>query len=90
MAAISTRLPAPLNEWHSPYPAMAKELREAAADLAALKYEQVFHVIDTRYRSNKPLIATTNRPLDELKKPTDTAHCGTAAFSQWTKITFSI
>ena len=24
--------------------------------------EQVFHVIDTRYRSNKPLIATTNRP----------------------------
>ena len=29
--------------------------------------EQVFHVIDTRYRSNKPLIATTNRPLDELK-----------------------
>lgn len=28
-----------LNEWHSPYPAMAKELREAAADLAALKYE---------------------------------------------------
>lgn len=29
---------------------------------------------NTRYRSNKPLIATTNRPLDELKKPTDTAH----------------
>ena len=28
-----------LNEWHSPYPAMAKELRDAAADLAALKYE---------------------------------------------------
>ncbi len=29
--------------------------------------EQVFHVIDTRYRSGKPLIATTNRPLDELQ-----------------------
>ena len=28
-----------LNEWHSPYPAMAKELKDAAADLAALKYE---------------------------------------------------
>jgi len=28
-----------LNEWHSPYPSMAKELREAAADLAALKFE---------------------------------------------------
>ena len=28
-----------LNEWHSPYPAMAKELKDAATDLAALKYE---------------------------------------------------
>ena len=28
-----------LNEWHSPYPAMAKELKDAAADLAALKFE---------------------------------------------------
>ena len=28
-----------LNEYHSPYPAMAKELRDAAADLAALKFE---------------------------------------------------
>ena len=46
MAAISTRLPAPLNEWHSPYPAMAKELREAAADLAALKYEVLKKVGD--------------------------------------------
>ena len=35
-----------LNEWHSPYPAMAKELREAAADLAALKYEVLGKVGD--------------------------------------------
>ena len=35
-----------LNEWHSPYPAMAKELREAAADLAALKYEVLHKVGD--------------------------------------------
>lgn len=28
-----------LNEWHSPYPAMAKELKDAAADIAVLKYE---------------------------------------------------
>ena len=34
------------NEWHSPYPAMAKELREAAADLAALKYEVLKKVGD--------------------------------------------
>ena len=35
-----------LNEWHSPYPAVAKELREAAADLAALKYEVLKKVGD--------------------------------------------
>ncbi len=28
-----------LNEYHHPYPTMAKELRDAAADLAALKFE---------------------------------------------------
>jgi DNA replication protein DnaC len=35
--------------------------------------EQVFNVIDSRYRSNKPLIVTTNLTLDELKNPTDLA-----------------
>ena len=29
-----------LNEWRSPYPAMAKELQDAAADLATLKFEE--------------------------------------------------
>lgn len=33
--------------------------------------EQVFNVIDTRYRSKKPLIVTTNLTLDELKNPCD-------------------
>lgn len=33
--------------------------------------EQVFHVIDSRYRSKKPLIVTTNLTLDELKYPSD-------------------
>jgi DNA replication protein DnaC len=36
--------------------------------------EQVFSVIDSRYRSKKPLIITTNLTLDELKHPTDLAH----------------
>ena len=36
--------------------------------------EQVFHVIDSRYRSRKPLIVTTNLTLTELNAPTDTAH----------------
>ena len=31
--------------------------------------EQVFNVIDSRYRSKKPLIVTTNLTLDELKHP---------------------
>ncbi len=35
--------------------------------------EQVFHVIDSRYRSGKPLIVTTNLTLDELKNTEDTA-----------------
>jgi DNA replication protein DnaC len=36
--------------------------------------EQVFSVIDSRYRSKKPMIVTTNLTLDELKHPTDLAH----------------
>ena len=35
-----------LNEWHSPYPEIAKELRDSAADLAALKYEVLQKVGD--------------------------------------------
>ena len=35
-----------LNEWHRPYPGMAKELREAATDLAALKFEVLEKVGD--------------------------------------------
>ena len=36
--------------------------------------EQVFNVIDSRYRGKKPLIVTTNLTLDELKHPKDLAH----------------
>ena len=38
--------------------------------------EQVFNVIDSRYRSGKPLIVTTNLTLDDLHNPEDTAHSG--------------
>ena len=31
--------------------------------------EQIFNVIDERYRSRKPLIVTTNLPLDSLRNP---------------------
>ena len=36
--------------------------------------EQAYNVIDSRYRSEKPLIVTTNLSLDELNNPPDTAH----------------
>lgn len=36
--------------------------------------EQVYNVIDSRYRSGKPLIVTTNLTPDMLENPQDTAH----------------
>lgn len=36
--------------------------------------EQVYGVIDARYRMKKPLIVTTNIPLQELQEPGDIAH----------------
>lgn len=36
--------------------------------------EQVYNVIDARYRAGKPLIVTTNLSLRELKNPQDMAH----------------
>ena len=35
-----------LNEWRSPYPSMAKELQDAASDLATLKFEVMKKVGD--------------------------------------------
>ena len=36
--------------------------------------EQVYNVIDSRYRSGRPLIVTTNLTLEDLQHPEDTAH----------------
>ena len=33
--------------------------------------EQVFNIIDTRYRAGLPMIVTTNLSIDEIKKPQD-------------------
>ncbi len=38
--------------------------------------EQMFTVIDSRYRSKKPLIVTTNLKLEEIKNPPDLAREG--------------
>ena len=36
--------------------------------------EQVYNVVDERYKTNLPLIVTTNLSLNTLKNPPDTAH----------------
>ena len=36
--------------------------------------EQTFHVIDSRCRSGKPMIVTTNIPLEEFRHPSDLEH----------------
>ena len=36
--------------------------------------EQVYNVIDSRYRSRRPMIVTTNLSLQDLQHPQDTAH----------------
>lgn len=36
--------------------------------------EQMFNIVDARYRSGKPLIVTTNLSLQDLKNPQDMAH----------------
>ena len=39
--------------------------------------EQVYNVIDSRYRSPKPLIVTTNRSLQDLQHSQAPAHACT-------------
>ena len=36
--------------------------------------EPIYNIVDSRYRSRKPLIVTTNLTLDEIRHPQDTAH----------------
>ena len=36
--------------------------------------EQVFNIIDSRYRSGLPFIITTNLTADEIKKPQDVGY----------------
>ena len=36
--------------------------------------EQIYSIVDSRYRSRKPLIVTTNLTLNEIQHPQDTAH----------------
>ncbi len=46
----------------------------ARSPVSEFALEQVFNVIDSRYRSKKSLIVTTNLTLDEMKHPKSLAH----------------
>ena len=54
---------------------MANSSRQQYIDqYAEYAMEQMFTVIDGRYRSRKPMIITTNLKLEEIKNPPDLAH----------------
>ena len=36
--------------------------------------QSLYNIVDSRYRSRKPLIVTTNLTLDEIRHPQDTPH----------------
>ena len=78
-ALSSTTLPPALRTATSTFPAFAA-IRCLSIDDFGMErgteygLEQVFNVIDSRYRSGKPLIVTTNLTLDDLHNPEDTAH----------------
>ena len=42
--------------------------------ISAWSVEQVYSVIDSRYRSRRPMIITTNLALQQIQNPPDTAH----------------
>ncbi|MEY8430355.1 hypothetical protein AALC75_07490 [Lachnospiraceae bacterium 48-42] len=56
-----------------PFQKKAQEERKAMEEQRE-RMEQIFTVIDNRYRSKKPLIVTTNLKLEEIKNPPDIAH----------------
>lgn len=84
---LMTSFPTLLNRLSSVYPEERAELIRSLNDFDLLiiddlgverstefVMEQMFEIIDTRYRSQKPLIITTNLSLDELRNPRDIAH----------------
>ena len=51
-----------------------EKIRNAITDVAKRSVSFIYNIIDSRYRSRKPLIVTTNLTLTELKNPQDTVH----------------
>ena len=70
--AISQLSPTQARRLHARY-VLKKKFREIAAD-EGISGSCASDVIDSRYRSRRPLIVTTNLSLQDLQHPQDTAH----------------
>ena len=84
---LMTSFPAILNQLTGVYPEERMEFINSLNDYDLLiiddlgverstefAMEQMFEVIDRRYRSGKPMIITTNLTLEQLRNPPDLAH----------------
>ena len=59
------------SRWRGLAPTSSQMYMERGTEYAL---EQIYNIVDSRYRSRKPLIVTANLTLDELRHPQNTAH----------------
>ena len=55
-------------------PVLPLLLSMALPNVVSMLVNSLYNIVDSRYRSRKPLIVTTNLMLDEIRHPQDTAH----------------
>ena len=55
-------------------PVLPLLLSMALPNVVSMLVNSLYNIVDSRYRSRKPLIVTTNLTLDEMRRPQDTAH----------------
>ena len=55
-------------------PVLPLLLSMALPNVVSMLVNSLYNIVDSRYRSRKPLIVTTNLSLTELQNPQDTAH----------------
>ena len=55
-------------------PVLPLLLSMALPNVVSMLVNSLYNIVDSRYRSRKPLIVTTNLTLDEIRHPQDTAH----------------
>ena len=55
-------------------PVLPLLLSMALPNVVSMLVNSLYNIVDSRYRSRKPLIVTTNLTLDEIRHPQDTPH----------------